>query len=530
MKVRMLRSLAALLLVSLIGAVLWTESFLAQRNVLAFKSGWRLSTIDYLNPTIVGVPAYVSPDLLTGYRLQSNSELGTVRLLSEAEVNSGEIHTWFRLKESGFVDLIFDARESLRFLRLSSSRHYPSGVYEAEETGRYKLFRSLDHQLAPGLYHARLLPGKLELNQAHFGLPEMTPGRTRQGLQVSPGNSEVFFFESLGPEGSKSLHFWPEGNRWSIYLIALLLEGLLIGAGVLVLKKCPVKLATIVSALGLVVFLWSTLLGFNGTRTPEELKHRFALMDELWRPDQQRPLEEKLRGLKRDDAASAIFLCRAEGCQRVKVGTPLPRKTGTRVLIFGGSQSKYGLVPSYEESFHFRLDHYLREKFPRVETIDLSTPGFFRHRLGAYGPSLPNVAPDLVIVESPAMEQDWPFLREFFTRLREKRIPAVFLRTSQNPQRFTDSELQQLGPELRKGLAAKFSGAPPENKWLALRNVPFLRELRDDFGITVLDPNELFLDEKIIRSGQTFWDDTHLTGYGQELQAKWLAQKLENLD
>ena len=138
MKDRKLRDFLVCLSLTLIASIIWSEGLLSQRNIVAFKKDWRLATLDFLNPTIVGVPAYVSPVALQGYRLKSDGDLGIIRLLSEDVFRPEELKAWFRLKENGFVDIIINSVQgAFTSVRISRSEYFPSALIRSDSSEKY---------------------------------------------------------------------------------------------------------------------------------------------------------------------------------------------------------------------------------------------------------------------------------------------------------------------------------------------------------------------------------------------------------
>ncbi len=199
-------------------------------------------------------------------------------------------------------------------------------------------------------------------------------------------------------------------------------------------------------------------------------------------------------------------------------------------MIFGGSQSKYALVRKFEESIHFRFDQLIRKSIPAVETINISAPGQFPDRINAFGKYLDNVKMDTIIIESKVAEIEYSSIRRFLAECKKRNVRVILLRTPQNTFNYEEFTFPVVLPELQKGLDVNLANIPEDYLWLALRNVSFIKEAQKEFGFIFLDPNAVFLNMDVMKSGQLFWDRTHMTIHGQDIFAKWLAEEYRKLN
>lgn len=529
MKDRKLAAHVVWLLITLLAAAAWTEFYLSQRNIIGLKKGWTLGTLEFLNPEIVSVPAYTSLLPLRGFRLQSDTDLGIIRILSEKDLGPEEVGLIFRLKEDGFVDIISGYQQGrYQAVRLSTNPLTPSSAIASTEEEKYLSVKELP-RITPGFHVATLRKGSLDLDGSSIAIPGFMPSSGKVGTQVSPGNAEVFAMKVKTNESTQLLHFFPDGPRASLILrhsailiVVVLIIGLIPGLD----RK---RVAGFFAGAGALALLWNAVIGVDVPERPQDLRERFELLDRWWAPENE-TLAERIRKLKKDDSDSVIFLCKKDGCEKNLLSTRLPPKTGERFLIFGGSQSKYALIRNFSESFHFRFDAALRKRKPEIETINVSTPGLFVDRVRAYGGSLDNIQADTLILEVLAPEIDHSSIREFLARMKGKVKRIIVLRTPQNLLNFRSPEVPALIYQLNQGLALTTPPASLDKKWTALRNAAFFREAQKDFGITFLDPNIIFADPGLYKKGQIFWDATHLTIYGQELLADWLAREIAKLN
>ncbi len=506
--------------------MIWTEFFLSQRNVLAFKKDWHLYHQDFLNPNIVTFPILASTYVLNGYQLKSDHDLGLIRLMSDNSIKPVNAEFWFSLQDGGYLDVIFNASpESYKALRLSRSKFYPSGIYESDSTEKYTRFRPLSIPLKKGFQSVTITESKFSFGTEEFIVPELEFEMGQFGFQITPAHAKVLAVKV----NDQTLNFLPDGDRFTLYLRHFaILAGI-----VLILGFLPypgrVKLSFILTSMGMLFLLWDILIGFQVNQKPLEVADKFRMMDNWWKPG-SKTLEEKLKELKKGDSDTVMFLCREKGCVRTQIHVPLPQKKGPRIAIFGGSQSKYALIRKYEESIHFRFDELIRKSIPNIETINISAPGQFPDRLNAFGKYLPNVHIDTIIIESKVAEIEYPAIRRFLEECKKRNVRVILLRTPQNIFNYDETAATAVIPELLKGLNVELKDIPDNYLWLALRNVSFIKETQKEFGFIFLDPNKVFLNPDVMHSGQLFWDRTHMTIHGQDIFAKWLAEEYLKLN
>lgn len=526
MNVRKLKSILICLLITALGSVIWTEFFLSQRNVIAFKKDWHLYHREFLNPNIVTFPIYTSAYALHGFRLKSDHDLGIIRILSNDTFRPSTGKIWFRLNDGGFVDVIFNStKDSYKALRLSRSKIYPSGIYESDSSEKYLSFTPLALVPKGGINSAEFRAGFLSIDGKEIAVPELKFQNGEAGVQITPTNAEVLNVKF----DNRVLDFFPDGNHWPLFFRHFAIFTFL----VFILGFIPFpgrkQIAFLLTGIGALLLLWDILLGFQVNQKPTEVADKFRMMDKWWKPEAH-SLEEKMKSLKRDDSDTVLFLCRRDGCSRAQVHVPLPQKTGHRIAIFGGSQSKYALIRRFDESMHFRFDELIRKKLPDVETINVSTPGLFPDRIKAFGMKIFNVQMDTVIIESKVAELEYAAIRLFLAECKKRNIRVILLRTPQNIFNYDEVAAPVVIPELLKGLDVKMADIPDNYLWLALRNVSFINETQKEFGYIFLDPNTVFLKDEVMKSGQLFWDKTHMTIHGQNIFAEWLAVEFLKLN
>lgn len=507
-----------------LAAVACGESYLTSRNVLAFKRDWKLAQEGFINPGLNVLPSLAYRNLLAGYRLRSDERMGIQRLYSRESLKPRELKLWFRLGESGYVDALTGVTDhSYWGLRLSSSALFPSMIYQADAAGKYLSVRPLGVSLDPGVHTVTISADQLEADGKVSRLPMefLRPGPV--GVQISFRDTEIFGMRATGEESNLLLHFFPEGNHLALIAVLFLLLMVTVSLAGLLPRPKRNTLAGFILGLGAFGWTWSLVHGLEDPSLERTLKE-FELRDVVWKPSDQESLRRRVARLREGKYFPENFLCTPEGCAPVPQGELPPKKRHHRILLFGGSQSRHSLVKSLPESFHFRLDQELRAREPNIETLNVNSQGLFRERLAKYGALLPALEPDEIIIETLSFDHEVQGIIDFIREWTRRGVPVIFLRRPVNPLLLEEARAKDVMKDIRLGMAVKL---PADVRGLpeVLRVLPPYRRAQKEIGFTFLDPNALLLDEKVISSGEIFWDGFHFTGYGQDLMARWLARE-----
>lgn len=70
----------------------------------------------------------------------------------------------------------------------------------------------------------------------------------------------------------------------------------------------------------------------------------------------------------------------------------------------------------------------------------------------------------------------------------------------------------------------KLANKESDSKTYEISDV-YLSELEKNYDLTVLRPNYFFHDEKVLASGDLWWDRYHMTGHGEKVFGTWLGEK-----
>ncbi len=521
LKQKLKLSLSALL-ISAIAAIIWSEFYMSQRNVLAFKKDWHLAQEGFINPGLHVIPNLLYRKLLIGYRLSSDNLMGMVRLLSNDEVEPQETKLWFRIGSDSYLDIIFNAQDStFTGIRLSSSDLFPSGFYQSDVSGKFISFQPIGLTLESGFKSVEIKNGKLSIDKKEITLPADFIKRGKAGIHVSTLETEVYAFEVKTKNKRSVLHFFPEGERWTLYgkhfffiVILVMLSGLLPRA------RKEIFASALLGA-GFLGLLFSFVVRPQN-ESIEYAQEMLQKMDSWWRPGDQPALSDRIEKVRRDKYFPGIFHCTTSGCRMLAENELPPKKEGKRILVFGGSQVKPSLVRKIENSFYFRFDRYLRDQIPGVETMNIHATGQFKDRL-KFEPLMEKMEIDEIIIETLAFSHELDLIQSFMARWNKKGVRIILLRTPQNIENFGERLAPVFIPKIREGLNSEISPLWDPDLAHVLRNVPLIRKMKEEVSFEFLDPNDVFLSEKVLSSGQLYWDGYHLTDWGQEIMAKWLA-------
>ncbi|HUK39597.1 MAG TPA: SGNH/GDSL hydrolase family protein [Candidatus Acidoferrales bacterium] len=183
-----------------------------------------------------------------------------------------------------------------------------------------------------------------------------------------------------------------------------------------------------------------------------------------------------------------------------------------RVLFIGSSQTIGAGAEDLEDTFFVRVHHYLSEaiapKF-HLESINLSVSSYRAEELlPDFKSRFRDFPPDLVVINLSFNDRDSPenFLAAmtgFLDFDKAAGIKTILLEEAYSGE--TDSP---------QGLSA---------------NHQVLRRLGRKYHVPVLPLHDFLSESAKLGNGTLWWDQVHLTSYGQELTAAWLAPQVLNI-
>lgn len=510
-------------LLTLLAAILFSETFMARRNILAYKQDWKIAQEGFINPGLNALPDLIYRRLLTGYRLRSDHIMGIQRIFSRTDVSPEKLEAWFRTGPEGYLDLLSGGSEdSYIGIRLSGTSVFPSMVYEADNRGKYLRVVPLKLDVSSGFHHARVEKNRLFIDKESLELPPDLFRKGRVGVQVSFKDTELFAFSVAGKERSAYLHFFPDGNRTTLYGQTFLILLLLISTWGHFRKTNTEKPALLVLGTASLLFMFQ-LSHVPQNEEIDETKAEFRILDAYWKPAGEKDLIDIIKELHVDKFFPGSYFCRGENCQVLPPGQLPPPKLGKRILFFGGSQIHPSLVTGIDQSLFYRFARSVGKENPDTDILNLNSLGLFSERLGKFGDVLPKLGFDEIIIETLSFTEEVEGIIRFIREWTDRGVKVYFLRRPINPLLLEEKTAETFMAEIRKGFAStlvqKDDFWPPE----VIRIMPQYRKAQAEIGFTFLDPNELLLREDIRKSGELFWDGFHFTAWGQELVSDWLA-------
>lgn len=186
-----------------------------------------------------------------------------------------------------------------------------------------------------------------------------------------------------------------------------------------------------------------------------------------------------------------------------------PRGAAVRLLFVGSSQTWGAGARRDEEAFVPRLESALARRFPAGPPIECLNGGISSARAAQLAVLLTNewmrYEPQLVLINLSSNDRSSkgkfvPAIREMIDVARAGGATPVLIQEA--------NQRQAVMPNL-------------------LHRHRQLAELGAELGVQVLDMQG-FLEQRE-DDGFLWWDKVHLTSYGQELVAEWLAGELEEL-
>jgi lysophospholipase L1-like esterase len=185
-----------------------------------------------------------------------------------------------------------------------------------------------------------------------------------------------------------------------------------------------------------------------------------------------------------------------------------------RVLFVGSSQTLGAGAKDLEDSFFVRVRHYLSDaiapKF-HLEAVNLSVSSYRAEELLPDFKSLyRDFPPDLVVInlsfnDRRSTEIFFDAMKGFLDFNGAAGIKTILLEEAYSVEGFrveTDSP---------QGIVA---------------NHQVLRRLGRKYGVPVLPLHDFLSESARLANGTLWWDQVHLTSYGQELTAAWLAPQV----
>lgn len=553
------------------GCLLWialvitaTEFIQYSRNVLLLNGHWVSSKVLMQMP-----PMGAYPFVLTRNALQRNQlDLGAWHGFNEVHLNEpvqpAEIDYRFRLAPDAYIYFIFNRGENGHDgIRLSRNERFPSMLYHADRTNRF-LARTLlmlpANALNDGWHELRLSFDSRQVVASIDGsfLVFAPASAASQVIGFRGGlfSADVDSVRIVGRDGEKLLDesFRNRQSYWTIMAVvaSITLVPIMISAIPFLLRRrqatqvkravfqCLLTMAVALIILSTIFlfdyFIWSSRYLYAGYQPGAVHPHALAVHVEALRTKLFRAKADLTDGVARVNAfpvrkeirqtisewngsGPSGFTNMARYSAHSSVPTSLsdqevqglPEKTpGTIRVAFLGTSQTYGEGAETIGATFVARCHILvagAQENGRLETYNFSVQGSSSDQLlKKYEESWRFAQPDLLIVNLSNNDPDAANL-------------SRNLETLANEVRAT-----------RGQIAFVLEANSPEGNPVHLAsNHAAIRKLGAKLGVPVWDLHGYLSSEAVYDSGMLWWDNVHLTNYGQSLTARWLADQIKPL-
>ena len=529
-------SMLAGLILAATAAWIWTDILLLSQNTLLYNGSW-ISAKRMLRTDVMGNGSFlITRAALSRNRLNMGAWYGFNEVLYKHALRPREFRFGLKLKDKADLSVIFGEEASTRSpgavsgLRLSRNPGRGPIFFESTPSGRFiskSVISPFPFDGGRHLVSLRFQDGrvKVSLDGKEVASREANTQATRLlGWRAGPGQS---FIDSVSIEDASGEVFADSfrntKHRRRILLIHAALFLLLWGVASLIPSLDAAGLLLAVTTAGLLGLgfdyaFWSglqvdslstpvnALQMMSPLRPVERLRYTIF---ERWNglltgAAAVTPQDLRSRGYPAGGKAPRAIYCSSDSeCS----GTPLfpVRKKGYRILLVGTSQAHGAGADRLEDTFFVLLHRRLARRFSgrlSIESLNMSVDGSQASALLAdYKDRGLAFNPDLVLISlgnNDAADSLRSGLTGFLALNRSHGIETVLLKE------------------------ANFRAE--NSRLLAAHGV--IQELGKEFQAPVWDLNRFLMDAQEADSGFLWWDDYHLTSYGQSLVAPWLSPQV----
>jgi len=553
---RLLRIFVFACIVVLPCAVLVTEIVLYSQNSLYLNDRWIVQK-RMMKMGVMGADEF----LLTRTPLAQNllnlgSYHGYQEVIYRQPVTLGQIEFRFQVEDESYLDLTYN-RDVAGYsgLRLSRREDMPSFVFESTEKGRLRSKTLIPIQaIGPGWHTASIRSSSsgltVKIDQATSAIP--TSSRFAAGLVGFRAGikgatiDDVVIQPITGPsfrQNFRNSKNWPRTFACNVGL--LLLFGALFSRISLgkfwVATKEGLFHWTVISGVGLVCagcwylvdyYFYSKWVPrrFAITR-PLFSKEDFSIRSfeqlrfiafEAWSgllggetithegvADRGYPTHRIFRGPIYCGPANEACI---EGMRPATDAGKSDKSSTYRVLFIGSSQTVGAGAKDLEDAFFVRVHHYLSAaiapKF-HLESVNLSVSSYHAEKLlRNFKSRYRDFPPDLVVINLSFNDRASP--EDFFAAM----TGFLDFNEAAGIKTILLEEGCSVETDLYQGIFA---------------NHQILRRLGRKYHVSVLPLHDFLSQSAKLGNGTLWWDQVHLTSYGQEITAAWLAPQVLNI-
>ena len=517
------------MVILLLASLVWTRALVLSQNVLYYSQDWTPFDAD------TGLRSSGTELLLTRKVVANNSfspflDRKRYQILTNEHFSASMVRLRFILRPEGLVSLFSWDGQFAEGVRISTRKNFPSLYFRMDSDGRYlerqQISASpqvdeeteLDLENSPAGMTLRL-NGK-SLFTASKPLP---PGKL--GLEIL--RASVFPPRLATESGLRQIDFTADHPFYLYFVLNLFLLGLL---SLPSLKRMPL-------ALLLTGLIWLGFDSYYHSRKAFELR-RVGNRIETLSPGASVDLENlRFRFFSRwfslfggSVPTHAELVRRYPGIQEIFKKLHLNQDAGVslidknqipggspdqeRILLVGGSLVS-GWGASHPEK---ALGSLLQKKLasPNRKTVVLVKA---QERLFQHGEEIPLILeliglfrPQRVILELNPGFTNVRILDEILREITRTGVRPWILRPPISPLMFTQKEIVP-------------GFIDPHADWESA-----VRRLTESYDLPFIDAGDLLLTPRALIEGEAFWDPRHLTNFGHEKLATFLAKALSSGD
>ncbi len=530
-------------------AVLAMFVVLYSQNSLFLNNNW------YVQKRIVQM-ALIGGDefLLTRIPLAQNilnlgSYFGFQEIILRDKLNPKEIQFYFKIEEDSYLDLTYNRNGSqYAGLRLSSSGDFSSISFTSTTEGRFLFSAAIPPPtLSPGWHKVSIKNSEVGLllvidEKAHLIPTAAQFSSGSIGFRSGMRGAKIDNIAIQTSQGNWVRHFFHNTKNW--LSILTLNFALLVLAGTIFSRIIRHKGRNALFPWILISFTGISCLGswyvFDFFYYSQIIHSKTGITRPLFPDEHSSPLTlEELRYktfnlwyrlsggeeisrkavIEKGYPANRIYkgpvYCGVSN-DRCFAGS-LPdtlesqavKKLAYRIIFIGTSQTIGVGANRLEDTFYVRTHLYLRAGIPasiHLESINISVSGSnSKSLLKDYEQDYLKLRPDIVLINL-ANNDKWnkKFFPEISSILKKNKLSGI-----------------------KTVLLEEASGqGDSSHRFALLTNHKELRKLAQLYNIPVYPLHEYLNQPSLSSSGTVWWDHVHLTSYGHELVAHWLAPKL----
>ena len=548
------------LFLSAVAALILTEVVGYSRNILLLHPEWISSKRLLANPPMGGIEAYFSRNILYRNRLNLHAWHGFNEILLNRVFSLGLLRFKFFLGDNGYLNIVFNKnKDSFCGVRLSRHPKFPSMFFQASTDGKFLLRKPIQNLVVSQGWHASrmTLEGKslvVECDGVVKGKFSVEPLR-QQVIGFRSGNNVAIVDDVEVSDSDGKLvqreNFRNHRTGWLFYFTVF---ASLLSLNALIFHFFRNRRTALFSLISLELFLifvlfiygsldyyfwsagyrykgrtWGTVRVLNSNDTlrdailPERLRVLFFTRFPFYDPEYTQSMSyspvELIRFLQIPSVAKYehITVIRNDSGavrmddvmdNRPDIQSYLaenPFRQGPRILFLGTSQMWGSGAVSPNERIAAKVSSLLNSGASggNIYVINASKRGSNSFELlSSCKDHLYLFRPDLVILDLSNNDDARSFDKGLLSLLewtRSIHSKSLFI-------------LEPNSPEVDK----------IRDKHAIMRNIS------TQYHVPLLDLNGYLASESVYDSGFLWWDLVHLTSYGQELAAEFIAKGIRD--